>query len=189
METEEYCASCDGNACQGCDSCNGACQDNAEKVSKELGTFEFRKGGLDTNDLFLTKEEWNSLITYIKKGYDLGGASGGDADYNGEVIRVNSGDYMTANRWNGAYARMKWLSTNNNSLGGQEKERGQLILADYFTDLENYANNSFKTTWCDGSCEFSCNSCDSETEIETYEYCCSCDSCEGCEGNDSEEGE
>lgn len=175
------CSSCDLDACQNCDNCNGKCQDSKQKISNENGTFSFRSKSLEKDQPFLTAAEWNKLIDYIKDGYELSNAinTTGDTAYNGKNLRAGKkyeNEFMSANMWNGAYARMKYLSTGSNNLGSAEKTggpNGDIILASYFTDLEDYANYNFKTTYCDGSCESSCNICNSEKTT----YCCSCNVC------------
>lgn len=180
------CTSCDSNACQGCDNCNGTCQDKAQLVSKKLGTFSFRSSPpIATDQVFLSDAEWNNLITYIKNAYNISQANPGTGDgvYNGESLyagKAYNNEFMSANMWNGAYARMLYLTTGDGTLNTSEKKTGgpdgDIVRAKYFTQLQNYANNSLKTLYCDSSCQGVCNNCNSQTKTESY--CCSCDTCQ-----------
>lgn len=175
------CQSC--NTCQNCNSCNDCntcqyrCQLNAQTVSSECqNTFKFRDKAIEDNSLFLSADEWNSLIKYIYNGYKLQDYFDYSQDYfstyNGKDIRAGksfNNEFMSANMFNGAYAKMKYLGTGNSSLGNWKKKggpEGDIIRAKYFNDLQEYANTEMKIQ--KGTRCVTCNNCNS------------CDSCEGC---------
>ena len=195
----ESCNSCNGvcnNSCNSCNSCNasceGTCQDSKQKASQGIGyPFKFRNKNLDTNHSFLTTQEWNSLLDYISNGYGLKGnplssAKGSVYNYNGQSIKAGAeygNEFMSANMYNGAIAKMRYATSGNGSPGSYEKTggpNGDIIYASYFTALEEYASgDSFKVNYCN-SCD-SCNSC-----VTTCEGGCnSCNSCNSCQGKDS----
>ena len=179
-------------ACQDCDSCNssceGSCEENKQSVSEAIGEFYFRGTtySLDTDSKFLTAQEWNNLIDKIVAAYSLGGLNAEGVDkYNNQSIRAGieyDNEFMTANMWNGAYIRMKWATTNNDSFDDKKKtggSSGDIIYAKYFTELEKYFNDEFKVNYCD-ECD-DCDSCDNDHS------CCNTDS--GGSGGGSSGGE
>ena len=191
----ESCDSCNGtcnkscnscNTCNTCDSsCQGTCQSSKQKVSDKLGSFQFRNKELQSNNSFLTAEEWNSLLQYIENGYGLEGNplapyKNGVYTYKDLSIRAGSEHnlFMSANMYNGAIAKMRWASLNEGTPGEYERTSGDIIYASYFTALQNYANNNFKVNYCN-TCD-NCNSCNSKCQ-----GCNSCNSCNSCQGTNS----
>lgn len=189
------CSDCLANCQSDCNTCNGNCQNSKQKVSKENGKFYFRakEKELKKDSLFLSAKEWNDLIDYIESGYELAK----DIDKSIDPDSVNTfqeqklragkehgNEFMLAHMWNGAYLKMKWLSKGTNKFTDEDdnlKEKqggptGDIIYAEYFNALQDYANNDFKTKYCD-----SCNNCQICNK-ETNYWCCSCVNDETSEG-------
>ena len=185
------------NSCNGCQTCNasceGSCQNNKQKVSQisSIGSFYFRNGKSAINlqnDTFLTSDEWNRILDYINKGYSLTGnplSSTNVYTYNNLSIKAGkeySNEFMSANMFNGAIAKMRKSTVGSETPGTYVKKggaNGDIIYAKYFKDLEDYFNNEFSVNYCN-TCN-SCNGCDTS--------CNGCNSCNGtcqsCQGNDS----
>lgn len=185
------CNSCDScnsclTSCNSCNSCNGNCQSNKQLISSKLGKFCFRNNTsnnrLAKDDLFLTEDEWNKLITFIYNGYNLAGSPNKSQANSVNTFKVDDIKMMKASMFNGAMQKMNYASTNSNTVpSGYKKEggpNGDIVYASYFRDLEDYTNTVFKSVYCDdcNSCEgcLSCNSCQSG-QCSTSSYCCACD--------------
>lgn len=99
--------------------------------------------------------------------------------YNGLSIKAGQeegNEFMSANMYNGAIAKMRWATLEDGSPGSYEKQggaNGDIIYASYFTALENYATNEFKVNYCN-TCN-SCNICNNNCE-----GCDDCNTCNSC---------
>lgn len=167
--------------CEVCNSCQDGCEKSFQKISAIKGEqFYFRDYYGETferNDKFLTAEEWNRLITYIIEGYELiGNVTTEDSyKYNDEAIYakgVSDPEYydgkgqtiMTANMYNGALAKMEFLSGEKPS---NPISSGDLIQANYFNNLQEYANEYFGLK--NGSTGRYCEDCQGTNQAT---YCC-----------------
>lgn len=188
--------------CESCDSCMASCEHSFQKMSDIQGKFYFRDYGksLKTNESFLTAKEWNSLITYIIEGYEKTGntTTAASYKYNDKTIFAKGNSesnyypglegqtIMTANMYNGALAKMKYLAEDKiNTTVAQ----GAQITATYFNNLVDYANKYFglkngttgnycakclgsdEATYCCDESSGGGDSCDCQ-----YGWCESCDS-------------
>lgn len=186
----DSCQSCD-SGCQSCDDCNScqncqeACQNSAQLVSRFNGDLKVRgKTYVSRGDDFFTSNEWNAIIEYIVNGYDLQdyfNKTEAFYQYNGEDVRAGSrygNEYMSANMYNGAIAKMRYLTSQSGTPGAYARSSGDYIYADYFNDLLDYANDEFSIragTRCEHSCMY-CNRCDNSCEgVDS----CTCESCQG----------
>ena len=154
---------------------------------------------MEKDDLFLTQQEWDNFLDYIANGYDLEGSphngyGSGVYTYNNKSIKAKDNTFMTANMYNGAISKMRWVSEEERAPGEYEKSGGfdgDIIKAKYFRDLEDYYNKNFKSKYCDdcNSCEAcdSCNDCESGQCTESP-YCCSCDTCESDNASEDDGG-
>lgn len=206
MGSKTVCNSCDTcnsclTNCNSCNICNGSCQSSAQLISKKLGKFCFRCNQNQTNninkrlekdDLFLTDNEWNSLIQRLYDAYNLKGSphqnyANGVYTYDTKDTRAGqtyNNVFMSANMYNGAIAKMRWTTEQSNTAGSYTKSAGNdgdIIKAEYFRDLEDYANTKFSSPYCDNcvSCQgcLSCNSCQSGQCKTTTISCCTCEGC------------
>lgn len=184
----QSCNSCQTcNTCNRCHSCQYRCQLSAQIVSQECSnSFSFRNETLKKDDLFLTAEEWNRLISYIHSGYDLQDNYNSSLEefskYQGKDIRAGksyNNEFMSAHMFNGAFAKMKYLGSNDSSLGSDQRNPGEVIKASYFNDLETYAIKDMqiqKGTRC-----VTCNICET---CDNCQICVSCNGVNGCCNSD-----
>ena len=206
MANNTSCTGC--NACQNCNSCQDACQSSAQSVTTLCNnTFSFRNSGISNNQnsnssLFLSADEWNSLITYVYNAYkmrlgysstkeqfsqytNLAQYESDNENYSGDIragSSYNNGrnEFMTAHMANGILAKMYFFNTENSALGNNAVyggPDGTVITAEYFNNLSSYANG---LTIKAGDRCVSCNTCQyCNTNIcSTTTTCQSCDSCE-----------
>ena len=174
----EGCDSCnDCNSCESCDSCNDCdsceekCQDKAQLISDINGSFSFSNSPFKAGDSLISASEWNSLISYIEKGYSLRGANAG-------LSKVNSRDIMSASIYNNALGKME---SNSGYKTSNPVSKDTLVLARYFNDIEDYANEEFTTpagSYCSGNCD-DCDDCNNSCE-SNCDDCNDCDSCNDC---------
>lgn len=192
-------------ACVNCEKCNGSCEIcNAETICKvngsqlasmAVGSFVWNDdmNELSENDIFLTASEWNRFIEKIYKAYEAGErwcAYGPPEEkpgikkfsqYNGKDIRAGTEyghEHMTANMYNGAIAKMRYLTEGKGSppksytkyaVGDENKPEGDIITATAFNLLTKYQRETMKlkSDQCD-SCNNYCetgNTCDNITEM------------------------
>ena len=190
------CMTCD--SCQGCDQCQGVCNtvQNLCKLNGQLASdnvdIEVWEDK-DTNSPFLKASEWNKFITSIYNAYKQG-----SNQYNGwgskTIVSLDdfsiyttlnmdiragkptgkaSGteDFMYAGMFNGALKKMRYLSSRET--GDDEVEVGDVIYADTFNELKQYALTKFKlhSKQCD-RCNTACDvKCDSN-QCNTPTFCC-----------------
>lgn len=188
MSTEWNCSRCNVS-CNGCDSCNscniviGLCSSN-QKASSYLGEFKWgnSRTTLKQDDIFFTRNEWNSLISYIENAYQLGSQHSAWNTYQNtynENIRANdNNEFMTAVMYNEAYRRMKNLSKDNRNTTYNIVEKDETIVThELFNNLYSLANSfelhKYQCNGCNScnSCQGGCNSCNSCQGGYTS-YCC-----------------
>lgn len=159
------CQSC--NNCQGCNSCqscNTACnsvgcntiQAFCSIGGQSVGSFDFNQC-VSAGQTFLTKANWNRLITYIRNAYAEGTKqNGGDSG----LPASDTNTYMTADVFNKVSAALGGLGSTGPSRRVKAKsatDDGDVVYGSYFEDLESYANNlKYKTNQCD-NCNTGCN--------------------------------
>lgn len=158
-------------------------------VSSREGEFKWsnNRTTIETNDYFLSKDEWDALINYIKRGYNWGEEKNGydavdnvsSSDLN--ALKVDSDfPFMTAAMYNGAIKKMRGLSGSEGNDEVSGGPQGTIITAELFNDLYTYANEDFKFYYSQ------CNShdeCKGKCQTGEYYYCCSCDTGEESEGD------
>lgn len=177
------------------------CKKNAQAIKS---SFYFRDSQqkIKKDDTFFTEQEWNNLISHIYKAYDERKDYTSDEDEfiiysnceNNNNIKAGKeykNEFMSADMFNGALAKMRYFNEKNNKLPKnnyyedencenafgneypylkQMKASVDIIYAEYFNDLQKYANNLKHPV---GSC-VSCNVNDIR--------CCGCEGCQGCQG-------
>lgn len=194
----QSCNSCNyGNTCSTCNSCM-ACDKNCNAASgcntiqtfcktsgQSAGGFSFNQS-VTKDALFLTKANWNRLISYIRAAYDKGSNSlinnaqsgigvqspgkGGDSG----LPESDTNTYMTASMFNKVSAALGGLG----STGPTRRVQADvdIVYGSYFKDLETFANNlTYKTTQCDNcnaGCNVKCNTC----------LTCNVENCGACNG-------
>lgn len=207
----QTCNTCQG--CNSCQSCNSNCNDTgcntiqafcSTNVGQRVGTFSFGQS-VSGDQTFLTKTNWNKIITYINNAYAAGGGEKGVDGGDSGLPESDSNTFMTAAMFNlvsealcnlgkyeentvdsvdGPSLRVKGMQVNNK---GQITYEGDVIYGSYFEDLEKYANFlRYKTTQCDNcnsGCNVTCNDCQScnagGCQTNSPEGCCSlCNTCE-----------
>ena len=183
---DRYCSNCNvacqsTNSCNSCNSCqkcnNTTCEEKCiliqsfcgpEGSGQSAGGFSFKQC-VDSNETFLTKANWNRLITYINEAYAKGnsllnGGTGGDSG----LPKSDSNDFMTAEMFNKVSSALGGLGSSGPNLhvypvGSKEKPEGDIVLGSYFTSLESYANAlKYTTSQCDkcnDSCDVTCKEC------------------------------
>ena len=187
-ESQNTCSWC--NSCESCvDNCNGVgCNDrqNFCRTGKDVGDFSFNQS-LQGGDLFLTKTNWNRLITYINNAYKKGSSSltnnaqsgngvtgtgtGGDSG----LPESDSNDFMTASMFNKVSKALGGLG----SAGPARRVQANIdiVYGSYFQDLEDYANKlQYKETQCyncNAACNVKCNTC----------LVCNVQNCGKCDGS------
>lgn len=205
----ESCVSCQAQCnscnmpCQVCNSCNTSqtlCSLYGQLATNNIGQFSWGRnicayGENDNNNsLFLSTSEWNSLIDHIYEAYcegDLVNAWGTSQDgdktafcqYNYKDIRAGeeyNNIFMSANMYNGAISKMRYLTSGNGTPGNYQKTggtNGDIITASAFNALKEYANMTFKlnSLQCD-RCNVTCQTCVTSCNVM-------CNGCNGCNSN------
>lgn len=210
MAYDSYCASCNvgcesTNSCNKCNSCelcnNPSCEEKCillqafcgpEGSGQSVGGFSFNQC-VSSDQLFLTKANWNRLITYINNAYARGSKSSGGSS---GLPSSDTNIFMTAAMFNKVSDALGGLGSsgpNYNVTGGYN---GDIILGSYFTNLESYANTlKYKYTQCDRcntscdvtckDCQFcnveNCGACNGSCQAHSPSYGSSCESCDSCQ--------
>jgi hypothetical protein len=150
--------------------------------------------------LFLTAQQWNNFITFIYEAYCYGEKNNawgnpkkdtaefeefvtyGDNDMDiraGQVQGKKQGtqDFMYADMYNGALKKMHYLA-NKNTNTTDDVSSGDIIYAETFNILRDYALNKFKlnSKQCD-ECNVGCQGCDDcndcvNAQCNTPQECC-----------------
>ena len=205
------------NKCNKCEQCNTACdagkcitvQAFCSTSGQSAGGFSFGQC-VSSDELFLTKTNWNRLITHIRNAYDKGNATpsnkanegsgvsspgnGGGAAASG-LPASDSNNFMTADMFN----KVSTALGNLGSSGPSRRVQADIdvVYGSYFTTLESYANTlQYKTTQCDDcnvSCNVNCNNClkchnngncggcHNSCQSHSPSSCCSyCNTCQSC---------
>lgn len=192
MSTEYTCSSCKSqcNGCNGCNSCNtviGLCSTIGQKASDHLNNFNWTdsnkgtsRGTLQTDDLFFTQAEWNSLINYIQKAYKLGTKHSASTAYasDSNIRASDNHPVLEAAMYNEAYTRMKNLSKDNRETEYTPVSAGDIVYASTLNSLRTLANSfELHTYQCD-TCN-KCNDCETCNDCNTCQgktpYCCDAD--------------
>lgn len=173
-QSQNSCTFC--NSCQSCNTnCNGSVcntKQNFCSTDQFVGSFSFGQD-LGTDDIFLTKNNWNKIFTFINNAYLEGSTSLVNRARSGNGVKNpgNGGDsglpnsdpneFMTAQMFNDVSEALGNLG----NIGPSRRvvKDVDMIYGSYFQDLENYADNLlFKTTQCDNcnvACNVQCNTC------------------------------
>lgn len=198
------CQSCNGcQGCNSCESCNVNCNDTGCNTiqafcsigAQSVGGFSFNQP-VSSNQTFLTKDNWNRLITYIRAAYAEGNSefSGGTGGDSGLPVE-DTNDFMTADVFNKVSEALGNLGSSGPEYRARGKTNdypGDVIYGRYFEDLESYANNlQYTTSQCDdcnAGCNVTCNGCQKcnsgGCQNNSPSRCCS--SCNSCESNTPE---
>lgn len=184
MSIEYSCTACISGCNSGCNTCNscniviGLCN-SCQTASEYLNDFNWTDNEKHTTrstltastDTFFTKNEWNSLINYIKNAYNLGTKHSASAAYKADSsLRANETNlYMKATMYNEAYTRMKNLVKDNRETSYTIVNPNDIIYAETFNNLRALANSFQLHPYQCNNC-VTCNSC---------EDCIGCNSCEG----------
>lgn len=201
------CQSCDScqhntcsfcNSCQACDTnCNGSSCNSSQAFcsngKQSAGGFSFGQC-VSSNELFLSKANWNKLLSYINAAYAKGSASVSNKARSGSgvtsgsqggssgVPSSDSNTFMTASMFNAVSSALGKLGSAGPGyyvypVGSTAKPEGDIVLGSYFEGLQKYANNlQLKTTQCD-DCNAGCN-----TQCNTCLKCDKNDNCGKCDG-------
>lgn len=177
------CEACNVN-CDGVVGCN-ACLSFCESA-QSVGGFSFNQS-LQGGDLFLTKTNWNRLITYINNAYKKGNVSLTDNAQSGKGVigtgaggdsglpESDSNDFMTASMFNKVSEALGGLGSTGPTR--RVKANIDIVYGSYFQDLEDYANILlYKDTQCyncNASCNIKCNTC----------LVCNVENCGKCDGS------
>ena len=193
----QSCNSCNyGNTCSKCNSCE-SCNVNCNGAScntiqafcstsgQSAGGFSFNQP-IGKDELFLTKTNWNRLITYIREAYNKGSNSltNNAQSGNGVSSPGKGGDsglpvsdtniFMTADMFNKVSSALGGLGSSGPSRRVQTDV--DIVYGSYFKDLETYANNlNYKKTQCNNcnaGCNVKCNTC----------LVCNVENCGACNG-------
>lgn len=191
-ESKDSCTSCNScekcnRGCEKCNTCQGVCQKSQAFCSigsQYVGNFSFNQS-LSQDSSFLTKANWNRLITYINRAYAKGDTrDGGDSG----LPASDTNTFMTADMFNKVSAALGGLGSNGPSRRVIADE--SIIYGSYFEDLEDYADNlKYKSNQCD-SCNTKCNvtclgcqSCDTGCQKCNTNNCGACN--KGCQSHTS----
>lgn len=160
------CQSCN-SGCQSCNSCQGSCQSSQSFCStggQTVGSFNFNQC-ISKGETFLTKTNWNRLITYINNAFSRGSKQNGGSS---GLPSKDTNTFMTADIFNKVAAALGKLGSSGPS---RRVSVNSVVYGSYFEDLENYADNlKYKTNQCN-RCNVSCN-----------EDCLGCQKCDsGCQ--------
>ena len=207
---DTYCKDCNvacesTNSCNKCNSCekcnNTTCEEKCILVQafcsddgsgQTVGEFSFNQC-VSSDEMFLTKANWNRLITYINKAYAKGnsllnGGTGGDSG----LPESDTNIFMTASMFNKVSDALGGLGSEGPgykvyAVGDEKKPEGDIILGSYFTSLESYANSLlYTTTQCD-TCNTSCDVTCKECQLCNVENCGGCN--DGCQAHSPTYGE
>lgn len=190
------CQSCDScQGCNGCQSCNTNCNSTGCNTiqafcstgGQRVGTFSFDQC-VSSNETFLTKQNWNRLITYINSAYSAGTQQNGG---NSGLPTSDTNDFMTKDMFNKVSSALGNLGSTTDK---RQVEVNDVIYGIYFEALENYANTlKYKTSQCNNcntGCNVTCNGCQKcnggGCQNNSPSSCCS--SCNTCQ-NHTESGE
>ena len=187
-QSQNTCSKC--NSCESCNvNCNGSgCNtiQNFCSTNQSAGGFSFNQP-LKKDDLFLTKVNWNRLITYINNAYKKGSTSLSNRAQSGNGVTStgiggNSGlpesdpnDFMTEDMFNKVSQALGGLGSSGPTR--RVKANVDIVYGSYFQDLENYANNlQYKKSQCNNcnaGCNVKCNTC----------LVCNVENCGACDGS------
>ena len=182
-----YCSSCNAgceavnscNKCNSCEKCNNAgCEETCiliqsfcNTTGQSVGSFSFNQC-LASNEMFLTKANWNRLITYINNAYAKGSKKSGGSS---GLPPSDTNDFMTADMFNKVSAALGGLGSSGPSK--RVTKDVDIVLGSYFTSLESYASSLKYTTSqcnkCNASCDVTCKEC----------QLCNVTNCGGCNGS------
>ena len=210
---DRYCSDCNvacesTNSCNKCNSCqkcnSAACEETCILIQsfcktsgQKVGSFSFRQC-VSSDELFLSKANWNKIFTFINNAYAKGKkVSGGSSG----LPASDSNDFMTAEMFNKVSSALGGLGSSGPNLhvypvGSKEKPEGDIVLGSYFTSLESYANAlKYTTSQCDkcnDSCDVTCKECqlcnvtncggcNNGCQAHSPSYGRSCESCNHCQ--------
>ena len=206
MASNRYCSSCNvgcesTNSCNRCNSCekcnNAACEETCiliqsfcKTTGQSVGSFSFGQC-VSSNETFLTKANWNKIITYINNAYAKGRKKSGGSS---GLPASDSNDFMTADMFN----KVSEALGNLGSSGPSKRvvPNVDIVLGTYFESLESYANSlkytSSQCDKCNDSCDVTCKecqlcnvvncgSCDGSCQAHSPSYGTSCESCNTCQ--------
>lgn len=206
MASNRYCSSCNVgcesiNSCNRCNSCekcnNAACEETCiliqsfcKTTGQSVGSFSFGQC-VSSNETFLTKANWNKIITYINNAYAKGRKKNGGSS---GLPASDSNDFMTADMFN----KVSEALGNLGSSGPSKRvvPNVDIVLGTYFESLESYANSlkytSSQCDKCNDSCDVTCKdcqlcnvvncgSCDGSCQAHSPSYGTSCESCNTCQ--------
>ena len=189
--------------CNSCHSCNTSCNSPAGQCNtlqafcsigaQSAGGFSFNQG-VNKDNLFLTKTNWNRLIQYINSAYAKGATSNGGSS---GLPASDSNIFMTADMFNQVSKALGNLGSGGPSL--RVVKDVNIVYGSYFSSLEAYANSlKLKTSQCDKcnvSCDATCDTCQycntsncgscngscQSHSPHSCSYCCSCNTCQTCD--------
>lgn len=207
MASNRYCRSCNAgcestNSCNRCNSCekcnNPSCEETCiliqsfcKTTGQSVGSFSFGQC-VSSDETFLTKANWNKLITYINNAYAKGSKKNGG--FSG-LPSSDSNEFMTADMFNKVSDALGNLGSSG---PGYNKKVNDIIYGSYFETLESYANSLKYTTLqcnkCNDSCDVTCKecqkcnvvncgSCDGSCQAHSPSYGSRCQSCDTCQSS------
>jgi hypothetical protein len=162
--------------------------------------------------LFLSADEWNKLITFVYEAYQMrlyydnskkefsdytnaAKYEANNTEYKGDIragAEYNNGRnaFMTAHMANGILAKMYYFQEEQhdslNTYGKKGGPSGDIITAEYFNYLSEYANNLEikKGDRCAIKCN-SCQDCD-DCQVCNVNVCETTTTCQGCNSCDTD---
>lgn len=161
--TCQRCNSCQkcNSGCQKCNSCQGTCQSSQAFCAigrQSVGSFSFNQD-VSADALFLTKANWNRLISYINNAYSRGRQKDGG---NSGLPSSDTNTFMTADMFNKVSSALGGLGSSGPRFRAKVDD---VIYGSYFESLESYADSlEYKTNQCDNcntGCNVSCLGCQS----------------------------
>lgn len=212
MANNTVCTSCNNgceskNSCTTCNSCqlcnNTTCEVTCilvqafcspEGSGQSAGGFNFNQC-VSSDQTFLTKANWNRLISYINNAYAKGSKqSGGDSG----LPSSDNNEFMTAEMFNKVSNALGGLGSSGPGYNMEGGPSGDIILGSYFVNLESYADAlKYKTNQCDkcnDSCDVTCKecqkcniencgACDNGCQDHSPSYSYPCETCVNCESD------
>lgn len=179
------CNKCQGcNKCQTCDNCETYCQ-SSQKASTYIKTFQkFYNYELDENNnykascldqgqtIVIKADDWNNLISFIDQAYDLGTL--GKATTKPSLSSVQKTQAISHTDYNQI---AKAFALGSDALNIEVK-KDDIIYGTYFSQLQNYAINSFLLMPMQCNTKNQC----SATDCNTCQHC-NDSNCQACNNN------
>lgn len=184
-----YCSGCNvacesTNSCNKCNSCelcnNPTCEEKCilvqafcspEGSGQSVGGFSFNQC-VSKNETFLTKANWNRLISYINNAYAAGDKKNGGSS---GLPDSDSNEFMTNLMFNKVSDALGGLGSSGPGYDVDGGPTGDIVLGSYFVSLESYANSLLYTILqcdkCNDACDVTCKEC---------QKCNNNGNCEGC---------